>query len=182
MSRFRVTVGIFCTLAARLGAAEPGVDFNRDVRPILADNCFKCHGPDEKERKAKLRLDERDAAAKRDAFAKLVGRITNPDVEQRMPPAASGKKLSAAQIEILKRWIDQGAKYSTHWAFVKPQRPPVPGMRETQATVRSAIDAFIRARLEQDGLSPSPEANRATLIRRLTFDLTGLPPTIQEID
>src|SRR5262249_52734988 len=116
---------ILALAAARLGAAEPGLNFDRDVRPILADNCFKCHGPDEKERKGKLRLDERDAAAKREAFSKLVGRITNPDIEQRMPPAVSGKKLSATQIDTLKRWIDQGAKYSTHWAFVPPTRPEI---------------------------------------------------------
>jgi hypothetical protein len=172
--------GIFLTLAVRVGAAEPGLNFDRDVRPILADNCFKCHGPDEKERKAKLRLDDRDAAAKRDAFSKLVGRITNPDVDQRMPPAASGKKLLPAQIDILKRWIDQGAKYSTHWAFVIPQRPLVPG--GTSPAARNAIDAFIQARLHQEGLTPLAEADRATLIRRVTFDLTGLPPTIPEID
>src|SRR4051812_35636748 len=111
MARLRLIAAVFFALTARLGAAEPGLNFDRDVRPILADNCFKCHGPDEKERKAKLRLDDRDAAATRDAFAKLVGRITNSDVEQRMPPPASGKKLSATQIDILKRWIDQGANY-----------------------------------------------------------------------
>jgi hypothetical protein len=164
-------------LASQLPAAEPKVDFDREVRPILADNCFKCHGPDEKERKAKLRLDERDAAAKRDAFAKLVGRITNPEVAERMPPVNSGKKLTRTQIDMLKRWIDQGAKYSTHWAFVPPTRPA-----GASPAARLAIDAFIRARLEKEGLAVSPEADRTTLIHRLTFDLTGLPPTIQEID
>src|SRR5262249_47940364 len=107
MLRPLMIIAIFFTLTARLGGAEPSIDFNRDVRPILADNCFKCHGPDEKERKAKLRLDDRDAAAKREAFSKLVGRITDPEVAKRMPPAATGKKLSATQIDILKRWIDQ---------------------------------------------------------------------------
>src|SRR5262245_13797612 len=161
-------VSIALSLAIRLPAAEPGVDFNRDVRPILADNCFKCHGPDEKERKAKLRLDDRDAAAKRGAFKKLVGRITHTDFAERMPPADSGKKLSPTQIDILKRWIDQGAKYSTHWAFVPPTRPAIP---PTSQGGRNAIDAFILARLGQEGLAPSAEADRATLIRRLTFDL-----------
>src|SRR5262249_43595920 len=127
-------------------------------------------------------LDDRGAAAKRDAFAKLVGRITDPDVDGRMPPAATGKKLSAGQIEILKRWIDQGAKYSTHWAFVLPQRPAVPQIRNPKSEIRNAIDAFILARLQKEGLTPSPESERTTLIRRLTFDLTGLPPTISEID
>src|SRR5436190_14468435 len=109
MSRFRVTVGIFCTLAARLGAAEPGVDFNRDVRPILAENCFKCHGPDEKERKAKLRLDDRDVALKRGAFvpgtardSELIARVTNSDLDKRMPPLKTGKKLTAHQIDMLR--------------------------------------------------------------------------------
>jgi hypothetical protein len=180
MSRFLLIAAVLFALAARLGAAEPAIDFNRDVRPILADNCFKCHGPDEKERKAKLRLDERDAAAKRGAFEKLVARITHADVDKRMPPADSGKKLSAAQIDILKRWIEQGAKYSTHWAFVPPTRPAIPAGASPAA--RNAIDAFIQSRLQKDGLAPSAEADRTTLIRRLTFDLTGLPPTIQEID
>src|SRR5262245_11888209 len=133
MSRF-----VFATLALSLfgsspSAGEPAVDFNRDVRHVLADNCFKCHGPDEKERKAKLRLDDRSVALPREAFvpgesaqSKLIARITATDPAKRMPPAASGKKLTSQQIELLKRWIDQGAKYSVHWAFVPPQRPVVP--------------------------------------------------------
>jgi uncharacterized protein DUF1553/uncharacterized protein DUF1549/cytochrome c len=178
---------IFAVPAVR-ASAQQTLSFDRDVRPILSENCFKCHGPDEKERKAKLRLDERDSALKHEVFipgksaeSKIVLRVTASDQSKRMPPAATGKKLTAKQIETLKHWIDEGAKYSAHWSFVAPVQPPVPAS-EGNGVVRNPIDAFILARLKKEGLAPSPEAARRTLIRRVTFDLTGLPPTLKEID
>jgi uncharacterized protein DUF1553/uncharacterized protein DUF1549/cytochrome c len=189
MIRLFLAVSASFFFLAPVRSAGPAVDFDREIRPILSDNCFKCHGPDEKERKAKLRLDDRAAALKSDAFipgnsseSMLVSRITNADPGKRMPPAKSGKKLTPAQIALLKRWIDQGANYSIHWSFVPPQRPPVPIIRNPKSEIRNAIDAFVLDRLEKEGLSPSPEADRTTLIRRLTLDLTGLPPTPKEVD
>jgi hypothetical protein len=169
-----------------LSAADK-VDFNRDVRHVLADNCFRCHGPDDKVRKAGLRLDSRAAATAKAivpgklAESKLIQRITAANEEQRMPPAASGKKLSAAQINVLKRWVEEGAEYKGHWAFIAPTRPELPKVND-EKWARNPIDRFILARLEKEGLKPSPEADPATLIRRLTLDLTGLPPTIAEVD
>ena len=178
---------IFAVPAVR-ASAQQALSFDRDVRPILSENCFKCHGPDEKERKAKLRLDERDSALKREVFipgnsagSKIVRRVASSDQSKRMPPAATGKKLTAKQIETLKRWIDEGAKYSAHWSFVAPVQPSVPAS-EGNGVVRNPIDAFIMARLQKEGLAPSPEAAKSTLIRRVTLDLTGLPPTLKEID
>ena len=179
--------------AGALRAAEAKVDYNRDIRPILSDNCFACHGPDVRQRKAKLRLDTRDGA-----FAELRGgghaivpgkiddsvlveRITADDPSQRMPPAKSRKRLTEAQIELLQRWIAQGAPYTAHWSFIAPVRPELPKVKNA-AWPRDPVDRFILARLEGVGLQPSPEANKTTLIRRVTLDLTGLPPTPAEVD
>lgn len=176
----------------RAPAAEP-VRFNRDIRPILSDNCFKCHGPDSVARQADLRLDRReglfgdgDAAAPvvapgRAADSALFRRITSDDQDERMPPPDSGKTLTAEQIALLERWIDEGAVWEEHWSFQRPVRtapPPTqqPGWR------RNAIDAFVLAELERRGLAPSPEAAAETLLRRVTLDLTGLPPTPAELD
>jgi hypothetical protein len=173
-------------------AAAP-IDFSRDIRPILSENCFVCHGPDEQQRKAKLRLDTRGGA-----LAKLRGaghavvpgkpsdsammqRILTEDPSERMPPLKSNKKLTATQIELLKRWIEQGAPYAQHWAFIAPKRPELPAVKR-DGWARNAIDRFILARLEKADMQPSPEADRPTLIRRLALDLTGLPPTLAEID
>ncbi len=172
-------------------SAEP-VSFDRDIRPILSDNCFKCHGPDAGERKADLRLDTKAGAFARldDHFAivagkpdesELVRRITSQDSDERMPPADSGKTLTPRQIELVKSWISEGAAWGTHWAFVAPQRPAVPATKNA-AWLRSPIDAFVLARLEQAGLAPSPEAERVALLRRLSLDLVGLPPTVDEVD
>jgi hypothetical protein len=171
----------------------PAIDFNRQVRPILAENCFACHGPDQKQRKAKLRLDTKEGAFARlrgGGFAivpknatesALLRRITSNDPAQHMPPPKSGKSLKPEQIAILRQWIEQGAPWSSHWAFVPPQRPLLP--KVTAGTwPRNAVDAFILARLEAAGLKPSPEADKTTLIRRVTLDLTGLPPTPAEVD
>src|SRR5260221_5936171 len=183
----------FTVWAANKPAFAPTVDFNREIRPILSENCFKCHGPDEKERKAKLRFDHKDDAfkpAKSGDFAivpgdtsksKLVERITSKDPDEIMPPTKSGKKLTARQIELLTSWIAQGAKWQEHWAYVKPERPTTPPVKDTHWP-RNEIDKFILARLEKEGLKASPAADKPTLARRATLDLTGLPPTPQEVD
>jgi hypothetical protein len=167
-------------------AADGPVDFNRDVRPILSDKCFACHGPDEKHRKAKLRLDVgTDALASgaivpgQPAKSPLIERITTTDDDESMPPKTSGKSLSAADKETLRKWVAGGAKYDTHWAYVRPARHDVP---RTRAVTSNEIDRFVFARLEREGLSPSAGADRRTLIRRVSFDLTGLPPTPDEVD
>lgn len=171
---------------ARTAGPKP-VDFNREVRPILSDNCFACHGPDEQNRMAGLRLDTREGAIGKvivpgdPGASKLLQRIRHEKKALRMPPASFNKTLTPAQIATLERWIQEGAPWETHWSFVPPQRPPLPAVRY-EKWVRNPIDAFILARLEREGLTPSPEADRATLLRRVTLDLTGLPPTPAELD
>jgi hypothetical protein len=160
------------------GRAEP-VRFNRDVLPILAEKCFACHGPDAAKRKANLRLDREEGARK--VLSELVRRVTSNDPEERMPPKASGRELTPAQVDSLRRWVAEGAKWEKHWAFVPPVRPKPPAVADP-AWAANPIDRFIRARLDQAGLKPSPEADRTTLIRRMSFDLTGLPPTPAEVD
>ncbi len=174
---------------------KPGseVNFNRDIRPIFSENCYGCHGPDENRRKAGLRFDQKDGAFKQlksgdfaivpgDLTAsKLVYRITASDEDDRMPPLKTGKHLTPRQIDLLRRWIAQGAQWQGHWAYLKPQRPPLPPVKNKR-WLRNEIDAFILARLEKEGLNPSCEADKVTLIRRVTFDLTGLPPTLAEVD
>jgi hypothetical protein len=160
------------------------VSFNRDIRPILAEHCYQCHGPDAAKRKASLRLDHEGAKVivpgKPDESV-LVRRITSKDPEERMPPPAAARDLSAAQIETLKRWVADGAKWEKHWAFIPPARPDLPLVNDAN-WARNPIDRFILARLDRAGLKPSREAERTTLIRRMSFDLTGLPPTPQEVD
>lgn len=174
---------------AAVTAAETAttkVEFNRDIRPILSDKCFVCHGPDSAKRKADLRLDQRDSAITRhgDSAAivpgdasgsELIHRIASHDPDLQMPPPASTLKLSATEVSLLKRWIDQGAQYQPHWAFIPPQAssPPATGQ---SAGIRNQIDSFIRHRLDQEGLIASGDADKTTLIRRISFDLTGLPP------
>jgi hypothetical protein len=172
--------------------AEDRVSFARDIRPILSDTCFLCHGPDETERKADLRLDTRHGAlGQRDGAAPFVPgkpddseawiRMTADDPTMRMPPPKSGKKLTDRQLALVKTWIEQGAKWDTHWAFEAPQRPALPKAK-ISGWVRNPIDDFVLARLEREGLRPSPPADRVTLLRRASLDLVGLPPTIAEID
>ena len=194
-----VAVAIACFLMAVPASAgdRPAkpVDFNRDVRPILSNTCFLCHGPDKANRKgvsAPLRLDTPEGAtADLGGYAAIVRgkpdesevieRITSDDSTQVMPPAKFGKTLSPHEVEVLTEWVRQGAPYAKHWAYVKPGRPPLPDVRQKDWP-RNAIDRFILARLEKEGLKPSPEADRAALIRRVSLDLTGLPPTLQEVD
>jgi hypothetical protein len=173
-------------VAAAADAAGP-VEYNRDVRPILSENCFYCHGQDPNHRKADLRLDVRESALKEKAVvpgqpdqSKLVAKIFS-DGKKRMPPPDSNRILTAEQKEMLKRWVAQGAAYQQHWAFVAPVRPAPPEVKRA-GWPRNPIDRFVLARLEREGLAPSPEADRTTLIRRVTLDLTGLPPTPEEVD
>ena len=144
-------------------AITPDVDFNRDVLPILANNCFQCHGPDQQARKAKLRLDTKDGlrvvTPGRSADSELYNRITSGDETEVMPPPQSKKKLTPQQIDVLKSWIDQGAKWAKHWSFEPPRRPDLPAVRH-KAWPRNAIDFFVLNRLEREGLQPSPEAAR----------------------
>ncbi|MFT4692559.1 MAG: hypothetical protein ACI9OD_004795, partial [Limisphaerales bacterium] len=166
-------------ISTSVGAAE--VSFNRDVRPILADNCFKCHGPDPKTRKAKLRFDQ-DSASSRRAIAsgELLCRITEDDPDARMPPLQTGKTLSAAQLAILKQWLAAGAEFEGHWAFIAPKQKRAPNV-SNKDWPRNAIDHPILARLDNERLKPNPRAARDTLLRRLTLDLIGLPPTPAEV-
>ncbi len=167
-------------------AADGKLDFNRDVRPILSANCFACHGPDEKGRKAKLRLDMREEAVKEaivpgdSAKSEVVARIHATDPDEIMPPPESHKKLTKKQKETLARWIDEGAEYQDHWAFIAPKKAAQPESKYAN-WARNAIDQFVAARLEAENLKPSPDAEREQLIRRVTFDLTGLPPTPAEV-
>ncbi|MCE2694537.1 MAG: DUF1549 domain-containing protein, partial [Verrucomicrobiaceae bacterium] len=177
---------LFITLAPlAVFAAEPPVptqiEFNRDVRPILSDNCFYCHGNDPKHREADLRLDLRDEAVKAKAFlpgnakdSELVSRILSEDEDDLMPPPDSHKKLTERQKSILKKWIEQGAAYQQHWAYEKPVKAAIP------AGV-NPIDHLVQKRLTEIGLKPSPKADARTLMRRLSFDLHGLPPKLSDL-
>jgi len=176
-------------------AAAPKLSFNRDVRPILSDNCFQCHGPDEKQRQGKLRLDQKEhafapaesgkaalVAGKIDA-SELVTRIVTTNADELMPPPSSGKQLKPREIELLKQWIAEGAEYEGHWAFITPTRPTEPTVpTRLQSWPQNPIDKFVLAKMLQAGLTPAKEASRETLIRRVSLDLTGLPPTLPEID
>lgn len=173
-------------------AASASLRFSRDIRPILSQNCFLCHGQDETRRGGGLRLDDREhALAELDSGShaivpgnleesELIARITAEDEALRMPPIDSHKILTPEQIELLKRWIAAGAEFEPHWSFIPPQKLPIAATDEVAAAV-NPIDVFVGARLAREGLSLAPEADRRTLIRRLTFDLTGLPPTLEEI-
>lgn len=165
------------------------VSFNRDIRPILSDNCFSCHGFDPETRKSGLRLDTEEGL-KKDLggyFTVVPGDPDDSELYLRlidehprivMPPPETHKKLTPEQIETIRTWIEQGAPYETHWSFNALQRPTLPD----QPTQHSPIDAFIQARLQEEGFKPSPRADRYTLIRRVSFDLCGLPPTPKEIE
>lgn len=180
-------------LLALLAAADVGpgdrLQYNRDIRPILSENCFSCHGPDANQRKSRLRLDVRENALEREAFVPgnpdesvLIERVLSEDPDEVMPPPGSHKTLNPQQKVTLRRWIAEGAEYQRHWAFVPPIATPPPQSRQAGVLIRNPIDAFIQARLGRESLSMSLEASRETLIRRVTLDLTGLPATPEEVD
>lgn len=209
IARRTISVGIVTVLAALAppGAADPArgatqtpsagrVDFNRDVRRILSENCFRCHGPDSKKSKpgAKiLRLDLPDSAkgdlgdglhaiiAGHPETSELIRRITTTDADDKMPPPDTGKKLTVTEIDTLRRWIAEGAEYSRHWSYIKPERSDPPPARP-ESWPRNPIDHFILSRLNREGLEPSTKADRPALIRRVSLDLTGLPPSLEDVD
>ena len=175
-------------------APDP-VDYNWDVRPILSENCFQCHGPDEKARRAGLRLDQSEGATRvlnegtgRRAIvpgkpdeSELIRRVSHENVAMRMPPPVANKTLSPEKVDVLRRWIAQGAEYKPHWAFIAPTKaaPPVVSIAGRPL---SEIDRFVVRRLQREGLQLSPEADKETLINRVTLVLTGLPPTLADVD
>lgn len=175
-------------LALPAAAADRPIDFNRDVRPILSNTCFACHGPDEKSRKVDLRIDQRQAAIAGEVLvpgkpddSELLRRVLTDDADELMPPAKTGKKLTTAEKETLRRWIAEGAPYAVHWSYAKPTRPGVPEVQGQTTKLRNPIDHFIAARLGREGLRLQPEADRYALARRAALDLTGLPPTSTEV-
>jgi len=185
--------GLVLTIAWAL-AEDAKVGFNRDIRPIMSDTCFRCHGPDKRSRMAGMRLDIRDEAIKatksgaipivpgKPEQSAIIDRIFASDPARAMPPEYVHKELTAAQKETIRRWVAQGAEYEGHWAYVPVRRPPVPEAAGARSLIRNPIDAFIQSRLAREGLEPSPEADRRTLIRRVSLDLTGLPPTPEEVN
>jgi hypothetical protein len=190
----RVSIAVvFLSVVSRGVARGDEVDFTRDVRPLLSRHCFKCHGPDDNARKAGLRLDVRDDAIQggesgeaaivpgRADRGELLRRIISTDENEVMPPPAAKLPLTDAQRQILKRWVADGAKYVPHWAFVPPRQVPSPHI-EHGSWPRNAIDHFVVARMEKEGLAPAPEADKYTLLRRLYLDLVGMPPTPEEAD
>ncbi len=193
--RWLLTGLLVCTYAASAISASdfPKVDFNREIRPIFSEHCYACHGPDENKRKAGLRLDVAEDAFKELKSGNhalvagdltkstLVERIVSMDLEEVMPPPKHHKPLTADQIAVLKRWVLEGAQWKKHWSFLPPELPVLPLVKDRKWP-RNAIDYFTLARLEKEKLPPNPEADKATLIRRATLDLTGLPPTIEEVD
>jgi hypothetical protein len=178
--------------AALLPAPAGEIRFNRDIRPILSENCFACHGPDKNARKGKFRLDTSEGAYAdregkkpvvpgRPEESEVVKRLVASDADEVMPPPKTGKTLKPEQIQLLRDWISQGARYEGHWAFLPPQRAPIPEVAKSDWPL-NPVDKFILARLEKEGLPPSPEADRRALIRRASLDLTGLPPTSDEVE
>jgi hypothetical protein len=194
MTHLRSTRQIAAAFAWTLGvvtvslAQDEPIVFNRDIRPILSEYCFACHGPDSASRKADLRLDQADVAAMKKAIiagkpdeSGVIERILSDDPDAVMPPPATKKTLTAHQKDLLKRWIASGAEYQPHWSFIAPVRPAVPKLKNA-SWVRNPLDAFVLAKLESMGLTPAPEADRRTLARRLSLDLTGLPPAPELVD
>src|SRR6266699_3335316 len=174
-----------CLLVVPLSSAAPKVDFDREIRPLFSDKCFACHGPDEKQRQAGLRFDTKEGlrviVPGDSAKSRLYQRIRAADKANRMPPPASGLSLTDSQVELVRRWIDQGADWEAHWSYVPPKRVDLPSVKHKTWPLNS-IDHFILARLERESLAPSPEADKATLLRRVSYDLTGLPPTPADLD
>ena len=183
MSSLRIIIA--CILVEFLPLKAAPLDFARDIRPVLSDSCYNCHGPDKKARKAKLRLDDREVTMESGVFSggEMLARLTSHDPEMRMPPPDSNRVLADEDRSKLVQWLKAGAKWpedDRHWAFVPPKQSVVPEVKDAK-WVQNDIDTFVLGRLEKEKLTPSEEANKSTLIRRVTFDLTGLPPTLQEI-
>ena len=185
---FLLAMATVASFAAPSARPQSRIEYNRDIRPILSDNCFLCHGPDKNTRKAKMRLDLRDDAIANEAFvpgkpdqSALIERIFTADPDDVMPPPDSHKHLTAAQKELLKLWIAEGAEYQPHWAYTPIRRPSAPALANRKAKVENPIDAFILKNLEAHQTKPSREADRRTLLRRLSLDLIGLPPTPEEM-
>ncbi len=186
-----IAVGTVMCPVLPLWAAEP-VDFNRDIRSLISNTCFKCHGPDEAERQADLRFDTREGAladlgghaaivpGKPDE-SELLQRMTSTDPEVMMPPPGTGRRMTPQEVDLFRRWIAEGANYSVHWAYQLPQKVAPPAVPEFAGLAETDIDRFVAAKLKQQGLTPAAEADRATLIRRVSLDLTGLPPTELEV-
>src|SRR5580704_10276943 len=180
--------GLLCHTGA---AADAPIRFNRDIRPIMSDTCFRCHGPDQRARMAGLRLDIRDEALRTTKSgvtpivpgqpdqSAIIQRIFAQNPAKIMPPQFAHKELTAAQKETIRRWVAEGAPYEKHWSYEAVVRPPVPEIDGAKAN--NPIDAFIQERLHREDLQPSPEADRRTLLRRVTFDLNGVPPTPEEM-
>ena len=190
-----ITVGIAVLAGGSLQAADPEVkvDFNRDIRPILSTHCFQCHGPDAGKRQGELRLDTRDGAmaprkghktiaAGQPGNSELFRRITAKSADDRMPPVEAKKPLNKSQVELIGRWISQGAKWKEHWAWITPSRPALPSPPDYLDFVRTPVDRFLLERHYAEGLIPSSPANRVTLVRRAFLDLLGLPPTPEQVD
>ncbi len=185
----RTSLAVVVLALGGTASAADKLEYNRDIRPILSENCFACHGPDGAARKAKLRLDKRESAVEKGAIvagktaeSEIVTRMhLKDDDEERMPPPSSHKQLTAEQKKTLERWIAEGAEYQDHWAFLAPKRPAVPAVNDAK-WVRNPIDAFVLAELEKRKLTPNGEADRRTLARRVALDATGLPPTPAEVE
>ena len=188
---FAVAIGLSLVSATAFSSEDEAIDFNRDIRPILSENCYHCHGPDANTRDADLRLDE-EAASRKDLGGYVAIkpgdpdnseawiRIDHDDPDELMPPPKSKRALTAAQKDLLKRWIESGAEYEEHWAYVSPKRPEVPAAEKARRG--GAVDHFVRQRLAREGLEASTEAGRRTLLRRVSLDLVGLPPTPAEVE
>ena len=186
--RLAALVFVIFGCANAFAASQSEIQYNRDIRPILSENCFRCHGVDKNARKAKLRLDDPAVAVEKKAIvpgkpeeSELVTRIFSDDPDEMMPPPESNKKLTQQQKELLKHWIAGGAEYQPHWAYILPKRAEIPHVNNPE-WVWTPIDAFILAKLEAQGLKPVKPASKITLIRRASLDLTGLPPTPTEVD
>src|SRR5688572_28226031 len=200
MSRLVIAFFVLQVIAlpARAAAAAPAtgkLSYNQHIQPILAENCFACHGPDSSTRKAKLRLDRAEFATARRGdgdiepaivpgdlkASPLIERITSADEDERMPPLESHKQLKPSEIALLQRWVAEGARYEEHWSLIAPSRPEVPSVPLAKKWARNPIDQFVAAKLTEEKLKPSREEDRARLLRRVTLDLTGLPPTPEEV-